>query len=184
VNVQDDHVGRDDESMSLEALRDERDRLRAQLNACRHDLDQARLELAQARETQESLSEQLHTRAAGGDGVPVPYPEEHSGRASERPMGWWRRMRMSPEQRAMLEDADLVRASTWFDAEWYVTEYPDVANSGIDPAEHYLRHGAPEGRDPGPQFSTEAYLRDHPGLVASGANPLLHFIRSGRGRGA
>lgn len=85
---------------------------------------------------------------------------------------------MSVGQRAMLEDIRLVRASKWFDAEWYVAEYPDVANAGMDPAEHYLRHGAPERRDPGPMFNTGAYLRDHPELVDSGINPLLHFLRS------
>jgi hypothetical protein len=170
---------------STEASRQEIDRLRAELDACRIDLHQARLELARAREIQESLSEQLHARAAGGDDVAsVAHPGERSGHAPERSIGWWQRMRMSPEQRAMLEEVELVRASKWFDAEWYATEYPDVANSGIDPAEHYLRHGAPEGRDPGPQFSTEAYLRDHPALAETGANPLLHFLRSGRDRGA
>jgi hypothetical protein len=91
---------------------------------------------------------------------------------------------MSPEQRAMLEDVELVRASKWFDAEWYVAEYPDVANAGTDPAEHYLRHGAPERRDPGPMFNTDAYLRDHPELVDSGVNPLLHFLRSRSGHDA
>jgi len=181
VNVHDDNVGRNDERANTEALRHERDRLRTKLDACIHDLEQARLELAQARETQESLSEQLHARAARGDDVAtVPPPEERS----ERSMGWWRRMRMSPEQRTLLAEIELVRGSKWFDAEWYVTEYPDVANASMDPAEHYLRHGAPEGRDPGPQFSTEAYLRDHRELAESGTNPLLHFIRSGRGRGA
>lgn len=78
----------------------------------------------------------------------------------------------------MLKDIQLVRASKWFDAEWYVAEYPDVANAGMDPAEHYLRHGAPERRDPSPMFNTGAYLRDHPELVDGGINPLLHFLRS------
>ena len=170
---------------SVGALRSEIDRLRAKLDSCRADLHQARLELAQAREIQESLAEQLHARSSdGSDTASASYIEEQPGRGTEHSMSWWRRMRMSPEQRAMIEDIGLVRASKWFDAEWYVTEYPDVANSGVDPAEHYLRHGAPEGRDPGPQFSTEGYLRDHPGLAGSGTNPLLHFIRSGRGRGA
>jgi len=184
VNVQDDDTGRENGEASVEALRHERDRLRARLNACLHDLDQARLELAEARKAQEALAEQLHARsAAGDDAASLLHPGERSG-GSERSLGWWRRMRMSPEQRAMLEDIETVRASKWFDAEWYVTEYPDVANASMDPAEHYLRHGAPEGRDPGPEFSTEAYLRDHPELAETGANPLLHFLRSGPGRGA
>ncbi|MGP9535205.1 MULTISPECIES: glycosyltransferase [unclassified Halomonas] len=35
-----------------------------------------------------------------------------------------------------------------FDAEWYLTAYPDVAQAGIEPWEHYLRHGKAEGRLP------------------------------------
>jgi hypothetical protein len=172
-----DDIGPDNVSLDPEIMRRERDRLREKLEACLHDLDQARLELAQARVMQESLAEQLHASVMRGDGMaPGPGPEERP--APEKPFGWWRRIRMSVGQRAMLEDIRLVRASKWFDAEWYVAEYPDVANAGMDPAEHYLRHGAPERRDPGPMFNTGAYLRDHPELVDSGINPLLHFLRS------
>ncbi|WP_386083030.1 glycosyltransferase [Vreelandella sp. F11] len=35
-----------------------------------------------------------------------------------------------------------------FDADWYLAAYPDVAQAGIDPWEHYLRHGVKEGRLP------------------------------------
>ena len=35
-----------------------------------------------------------------------------------------------------------------FDPEWYLAAYPDVAQAGIDPWEHYLRHGKAEGRLP------------------------------------
>lgn len=182
MNVHDENLDREGAGTGPEALRRERDRLRDKLDACLQDLEQARRELARAREIQESLSEQLHARASGRDDTAS--AGEPSGRESGQSVGWWRRMRMTTEQRTMLEELELVRGSKWFDAEWYVTEYPDVANAGIDPAEHYLRHGAPEGRDPGPQFSTEAYLRKHPDLYVSGANPLLHFLRSSSGHAA
>lgn len=39
-----------------------------------------------------------------------------------------------------------------FDADWYVRTFPDVASSGMDPAEHFLWLGAKLGRRPhGPQ---------------------------------
>lgn len=41
-----------------------------------------------------------------------------------------------------------------FDAEWYCGTYPDVASSGLEPAQHYLRYGFRMGRDPSAQFST------------------------------
>jgi hypothetical protein len=159
----------------------ERDILQVRLERCERDLEQARRELAEARKIQESLTEQLYAgRAADMAALPAPPPRQERS-------GWrdiWRRLRMPAHQRAVQQDVRVLRASKWFDADWYVTEYPDVANSGTDPAEHYLCHGAAEGRDPGPQFSTEAYLRDHPELAGSGVNPLLHFLRSGGGSGA
>lgn len=38
-----------------------------------------------------------------------------------------------------------------FDAEWYMKTYPDVAASGLDPAQHYLLCGIPLGRAKGPE---------------------------------
>lgn len=35
-----------------------------------------------------------------------------------------------------------------FDAQWYLAAYPDVAKAGIDPWQHYQRHGKAEGRLP------------------------------------
>jgi hypothetical protein len=35
-----------------------------------------------------------------------------------------------------------------FDPAWYLEKYPDVKSAGVDPAEHYVRYGAREGRLP------------------------------------
>ena len=59
------------------------------------------------------------------------------------------------------------------DAAWYLATYPDVALAGMDPVEHYLRHGWGEGRDPRPDFSTTAYAAGRPWLRG---NPLLHHL--------
>lgn len=45
-----------------------------------------------------------------------------------------------------VEEIERFRASGQFDAEWYVSEYPDVAITGMDPAEHFLWIGARLGR--------------------------------------
>jgi hypothetical protein len=37
-----------------------------------------------------------------------------------------------------------------FDPEWYLARNPDVARAGIDPLEHFLKHGQWEGRAPNP----------------------------------
>lgn len=165
-----------------DAMREERDRLRAHLDACRHDLRQARVELARAREIEESLTEQLHAQARGDAGA-----GESTTAVSSRerrpvwPVRVWQRMTMPESARTLLADIQLLHGSEWFDADWYLTEYPDVANAGADPAEHYLRSGGAEGRNPGPLFNTDAYMRDHPDLSGSGVNALVHFLRSQRG---
>ena len=50
----------------------------------------------------------------------------------------------------------IIRRSSFFDEAWYLEKYADVASAGADAAVHYLEHGASEGRDPGPRFSTSA----------------------------
>lgn len=49
------------------------------------------------------------------------------------------------------------RASGTFDEAWYLSEYPDVAKTGIDPAVHYLWIGRRLGRHP----SKQQYNRDN-----------------------
>jgi len=103
-----------------------------------------------------------------------------AGSADDAPSGT--RFRR-PRPIAMLRDmvAELrarrrILASGLFDAAWYRARYRDVAASGIDPAIHYLRHGAAEGRDPGPRFDSARYVDLHPEAAEAGTNPLLHFL--------
>ncbi|WP_345165578.1 hypothetical protein [Sphingomonas daechungensis] len=76
-----------------------------------------------------------------------------------------------------------IRRSSYFDAEWYLSKYPDVADSGCDAALHFLLNGSREGRDPGPEFSTSTYLTANPDVARSGQNPLLHYIEFGQSEG-
>ncbi len=80
---------------------------------------------------------------------------------------------------AEAETAARLRASPIFDGYWYLTQYPDVTASGLDPAIHYLRCGAAELRDPGPFFSTAYYLSHYQDVATAGHNPLLHYLASG-----
>ena len=74
----------------------------------------------------------------------------------------------------------LISASAIFDRTWYLEKYQDVAKSKLDPLDHYLRFGAAEGRDPGPNFSTEAYCEVHQDVKKAGLNPLVHYILHGQ----
>mgnify|MGYP001824828354 CR=1 FL=1 len=78
-----------------------------------------------------------------------------------------------------LRDFVTINSSSLFDGSWYVDRYPDVAAAGVDPAMHFVRYGASEGRDPGPAFSSRAYRDANPDVAASAINPLAHYLRHG-----
>lgn len=67
----------------------------------------------------------------------------------------------------------------YVDRQYYRARYPDVAASGIDPALHFVMHGASEGRDPNPHFRTKDYCQRYPELISAKINPLVHFLRHG-----
>ncbi|MDB5733330.1 MAG: glycosyl transferase family 2, partial [Variovorax sp.] len=75
---------------------------------------------------------------------------------------------------------DTVRRSIYFDREWYLATYPDVAARGMDAAVHYVNFGAREGRAPGPWFSGEGYLQHNPDVAQAGINPLYHYMVHGQ----
>ena len=58
-----------------------------------------------------------------------------------------------------------------------------MAQSGLDPLEHYDRYGWREGRDPSAQFSTGEYLAAYSDVRAAGVDLLLHFLQSGHAEG-
>lgn len=76
--------------------------------------------------------------------------------------------------------ASTIRKTDLFDPRWYMHMNPDVASAKIDPAFHYVRYGATEGREPGPLFSGRDYLSGNPDVAEAGMNPLLHYLQHGR----
>lgn len=70
-------------------------------------------------------------------------------------------------------------AGRLFDAGWYLGQYPDVAQAGLDPLTHYLERGAWEMRDPNPLFDSDWYLQTYPAVAQQGLNPLLHYLTAG-----
>ncbi|WP_202843322.1 hypothetical protein [Luteimonas saliphila] len=71
-----------------------------------------------------------------------------------------------------------IRRSGIFDARWYLERNPDVANSGLDPLDHYLLFGRLEGRQVSPYFDIVQYIAENPGALD---DPLTHFLKQGRG---
>jgi GT2 family glycosyltransferase len=92
-----------------------------------------------------------------------------------------------------------------FDREFYLRQYPDVAEAGADPLEHFLRHGRAEGRGSSRittsragrvgallryakarvllGFDREFYVIQYPDVAEAGADPLDHYLRYGRQEG-
>ena len=58
---------------------------------------------------------------------------------------------LSQNQQLKLQCGRLLRSGL-FDPNWYLEQNPDVAKSGMNPAKHYLLHGASEGRNPSPDL--------------------------------
>lgn len=96
------------------------------------------------------------------------------------PLPFSHRLRL---RRAVMRSVRVLRRSGLFDAAWYRATNPDVAAGGFDPAAHYLSHGAAEGRDPGPAFSTRRYYAANPDVEAAGSNALVHFLLHGQYEG-
>ncbi|WP_447893703.1 hypothetical protein [Vreelandella sp. GE22] len=107
--------------------------------------------------------------------------EASSASPSSSPKKGTRSQRKRAQRKQQEEVAEL-EASQWFDGQWYLNQYPDIASEtqyGQKPALHYLKFGGFEGRDPSPHFDSAGYLRAYPDIAATGINPLLHYIRSG-----
>jgi hypothetical protein len=84
---------------------------------------------------------------------------------------------------ATRSDRRLIAQSGLFDRDWYVSNYPEIDASAVDPLFDYLLHGAAEGRDPSPLFLGGWYLEQYPDVRATGMNPLVHFLRQGAREG-
>ena len=65
----------------------------------------------------------------------------------------------------------------YFDSAFYLATYPDIAQAGADPYQHFMNHGWREGRDPSASFRTLYYRDFH--LDGAETNPLTHYIESG-----
>lgn len=78
------------------------------------------------------------------------------------------------------------QTTTAWDGSAYLQANPDVAASGMDPLQHYLRYGQAEGRAlnlSGQKFDGNAYLAANPDVAKAGLNPLDHFGRYGAQEG-
>ena len=80
------------------------------------------------------------------------------------------------ERRADAHQLAVLASSPYFNRAYYLQQYQDVAETGVDPVIHFLDFGAHENRNPSTQFDTQHYRRLHPSITETGVNPLLHYL--------
>jgi hypothetical protein len=85
--------------------------------------------------------------------------------------------------RGFLLNLSLLKASDYFDPDWYLAQNPDIARAKVNPFVHYLNYGGFEGRDPSPKFSSQFYLDENQDVKKARANPLIHYLRYGKAEG-
>lgn len=76
-------------------------------------------------------------------------------------------------------DVESILETKYFDSDWYMKKYADVANSKMLPIEHYMKYGWKEGRKPSEEFDGELYYNKNPDVKNSGLNPLYHYVKFG-----
>ena len=67
-----------------------------------------------------------------------------------------------------------------FDADYYLSSYPELATMDCPAIEHYLRNGWREGRNPSADFNTCYYMEHNPDIAKPEINPFIHWVLHGR----
>lgn len=94
-----------------------------------------------------------------------------------KPIFWLKKLLF--KRNNISEDVSIISFSNLFDKSWYLKSYPDVGQSKVDPAYHYLKYGWKEGRQPSPLFDGKSYLLQNKDVQLQGINPLLHYLKFG-----
>ncbi len=74
----------------------------------------------------------------------------------------------------------LITLSGLFDREYYLGQYPEVREMGLNPLMHFIKKGWRDGKNPSKAFNTRLYLELHPDVENAGINPLVHYLRHGQ----
>ncbi|GKQ63221.1 hypothetical protein KAM338_33980 [Aeromonas caviae] len=82
-------------------------------------------------------------------------------------------------QRIEIEIKDIVNSGL-FDAEYYMSRYPDIKLVSEDYIRHYCEIGWHQGLNPSGDFDTNAYLEAYSDIKNAGLNPFWHYVVAGR----
>lgn len=158
--------------------------LSTELDLCKKSIDERFTELAAITsmlETSRRQTMKLQEQLAAANEINIDIKNSLSWKATA-PIRALRNpvsMRKSKKNKKIQESIQMIKHSDLFDHQWYLAQNPDVRESGIDPARHYLLFGGFERRDPSTNFSSQGYLDLHSDVKQSGINPLEHYLRHG-----
>lgn len=168
--------------------------LETDLGRAKHDLDRKATELATVQaslsETQNRLASET-TRLTGVaadlrarlDSQKKEASKREAARQIQLRLRDWQNLRLrqkprfgrlaAPSGGSHRAEVEAVSRHPLFDADWYMSIYADVRGTGLSAAEHFVRHGFYEGRNPGPGFRTIEWFAANPEALAGHRNPLL-----------
>lgn len=173
----------------LTTLKATLEKAQAAATALKADLDKAK---AKKPETKQPAATPVETPRAEPAAAPI--AASAARRSSVRKSLSWRRL-MQRSQRpepapkppaAPKHEAavfSMIKGSGFFDPDWYLDKYPDIRQAGVDPLEHFVRHGASECRRPGPDFDVRWYISQEPSIDPKVDNPVIHYLLVGKAAG-
>lgn len=158
---------------------------RVELRSCKSDLESAAADRDRNKRALSALESSVAGRVARRlNAYSTANPRQAAMVRKGAQAAWWTVSLQLPrklsERRRLQQETALLKKSKLFDAEWYLQRYPDVAGAGVDPVLHYLVHGAANGRDPSPHFSTPFYRESYPNVTR---NPLVDYLDGGAAAG-
>ena len=81
------------------------------------------------------------------------------------------------------EEYNLISNSSLFDIDYYLKNYPEISEAGIDPLAHFMEYGWKEKKNPSLEFDVCFYLVMNKDVLDAGINPLLHYCGNGKAEG-
>jgi hypothetical protein len=162
-----------------EKNREALDQTREELAQTREKLSQTRDELSQTRNDLEMLRKQKRDKIERRKKENLAL----QNLLYRQVLATFHRSRKNPLKRLYrflrrpgLNEAKLLHKSGLVDPYYYFANCRPAIGTGITAAEHYVRYGAPQGKNPSENFDTRKYLAEHPHVAHNGLNPLVHYI--------
>ncbi len=78
-----------------------------------------------------------------------------------------------------IKNINIIKNSGYFDENFYISNYPEILNTGMIPVNHYYYFGWKEHRNPSAEFDNNLYLSANNSFKIE-MNPILHYMKYGQ----